>query len=104
MSSGKRSRSSSPSTSGSTVAQKVGKKPGRGIRLTSQTKYIIDNVQRFYEEEKKTKRLTLRDRTAKATGVSKQTVTNIHKTMTQEKYFLTPTKRYIASRVHVNVD
>ena len=44
MSSGKRSRSSVPSTSESTVAQKVAKKPGRGIRLTSQTKYIIENV------------------------------------------------------------
>ena len=85
MSSGKRSRSSIPSTSESTVAQKVAKKPGRGIRLTSQTKYIIENVRRFFEEEKKTKRSTLRDRvvdrTAKATGVSKRTVTNIHKAM-----------------------
>ena len=32
MSSGKRSRSSIPSTSESTVAQKVAKKPGRGIQ------------------------------------------------------------------------
>ena len=59
MSSGKRSRSSIPSTSESTVAQKVAKKPGRGIRLTSQTKYIIENVRRFFEEEKVAKRSTL---------------------------------------------
>ena len=54
------------------------------------------------EEDQEINRVV--DRTAKATGVSKRTVTNIHKAMTQEKYFLTPTKRYIASRVRVNVD
>ena len=80
MSSSKRSRSSVPSTSESTVAQKVTKKPGRGIRLTLLTKYIIENVRQFFEEE----RSTLRDRTAKATGVSKRTVTNIHKAMTRK--------------------
>ena len=49
-------------------AQKVAKKPGRGIRLTSQTKYIIENVRRFFEEEKKAKRSTLRDRVVDRTA------------------------------------
>ena len=54
------------------------------------------------------KKPVLRDRvveqTAKASGVTKRTVTNIHASMTQDKQFLTPIKRYTASRVCINPD
>ena len=32
---------------------KVAKKPGKGVRLTSQTKYVIENVRQFFEKEKR---------------------------------------------------
>ena len=33
-------------------SMKVGKHPGQGSRVTSQTKYVIQNIKNFFDEEK----------------------------------------------------
>ena len=53
---------------------KVAKKPGKGVRLTSQTKYVIEKVRQFFEKEKRKgssiKRERIIERTLAATSVS----------------------------------
>ena len=53
---------------------RVAKKPGRGVRLTSQSKYIVENVRQFFEKERSVgmslKRSCVVERTASATGIS----------------------------------
>ena len=61
---------------------KVAKKPWKGVRLTSQTKYVIEKVRQFFEKEKRKgssiKRERIVERTAEAIGVSIRSVFNIH--------------------------
>ena len=40
---------------------KLAKKPGKGVRLTSQTKYVIEKVRQFFEKEKKEAQLRERE-------------------------------------------
>ena len=59
---------------------KVAKKPWKGVRLTSQTKYVIEKVRQFFDKRKGSsiKRERIVERTAKAIGVSIRSVFNIH--------------------------
>ena len=74
------------------------KKPGRGIRLTSQSKYILTSVRSYFEKEKRTGKSLMKNRpldrtaTATATGIFKATIKRIYQTMTEDKEILTPTK------------
>ena len=48
---GEMSKRRHPEPTGSVQSTKVAKRPGRqGIRLTSQSKYIVMNVRKFFEE------------------------------------------------------
>ena len=55
------------SSSSSSINQKpqpihnIAKKPGKGVRLTSQTKYVIEKVRQFFEKEKKEVQLRERE-------------------------------------------
>ena len=76
---------------------KVAKKPGKGGRLTSQTKYVIENVRQFFEKKKRKgssiKRERIVERTAEATGVSIRSVCNIdNEYISQEGKLLTLVK------------
>ena len=86
----------------------VKKKPGRGVHLTSQSKHILTSVRSYFEQEKRTGKSFIKnrplDRTATATGISKTTIKRIYQTMTEDKEILTPTKRYIKSRITINPD
>ena len=81
-----------PSSSG---LRSVKKKPGRGIRLTSQSKHILTSVRSYFEEEKRTGKSLMKnrplDRAATATGISKTTIKRIYQTMTEDKEIFTPT-------------
>ena len=71
---GEMSKRRHPESTGSVKSTKVAQRPGwHGIRLTSQSKYIVMNVRKFFEEEKRTWKSKLRerelDRTATATGI-----------------------------------
>ena len=108
---GEMSKRRHPEPTGSVQSTKVAKRPGRQgihVRLTSQSKYIVMNVRKFFEEEKRTGKSKLRervlDRTATATGISRTTIQRIRKTLTTDKHFLTPIKRYITSRIRINPD
>ena len=96
-----------PSSSGGPF-RSARKKPGRGVRLTSQSKHILTSVRSYFEEEKLTGKSLMKnrplDRTATATGISKTTIKRIYQTMTEDKEILTPTKRYIKSRITINPD
>ena len=69
-----------PSTSSQSTSRepaelhKVPKRSGKGVRLTSQSKYIVESVRQFFEKEKSVgmclKRSCVAERTAAATGVS----------------------------------
>ena len=87
---------------------KVGKRPGQGSRLTSQTKYVLHNIKNFFDQEKQQERTFLRnkvhDRVAKATGLSRRTVFNILKSVTPDNTYLTPTKRYERTQIRVDPD
>ena len=67
------------------------------MRLTSQTKQIVENVRQFFEKERRTgksiKRMQVVERTAEATGISVRSVRNIHSEFIdcEEKLF-TPVK------------
>ena len=95
-----------PSSSGGPLWS-VRKKPGRGVHLTSQSKYILSSVRSYFEEEKRTGKSLMKnrplDRTATATGISKATIKRICQAMNEEKRN-TPTKRYIKSRILINPD
>ena len=96
-----------PSSSGGPL-RSVRKKPGRGLGLTSQSKHILTSVRSYFEEEKRTGKSLMKnrpmDRTATATGISKATIKLIYQPMTEDKEILTPTKRYIKSRITINPD
>ena len=85
---------------------KVAKEPGRGKRLPSQAKHIIENVRQFFENEKLKgsclKRMSVVERTAAATGTSVRTVHRIHEEIIREGQLLTPVKRYAVSRIRIN--
>ena len=88
---------------------KVAKKPGKGVRLTSQTKYVIEKVRQFFEKEKRKESSIMRERfiegTAEAIGLSIRSVFNIHnRYIPWEGKLLTPVKRYTTSRVYLNPD
>jgi len=88
---------------------RVAKKPGKGVRLTSQSKHIVENVRQFFEKERSVgmclKRSCVVARTAAATGVSVKSIHNIRKEcLSQDGEILTPLKRYAATRVRVNPD
>ena len=83
-----------PSSFGSPL-RSARKKPGRGIRLTSQSNILISD-RSYFEEEKQTGKSLMKnrplDRTATTTGISKATIKRIYQTMTEDKEILTPTK------------
>ena len=86
---------------------RVAKKPGRGVWLTSQSKYIVENVRQYFEKERSVgmslKRSCVVERTMSATGISIRNVRNVHKEfIAQDGTLLTPLKRYV--RVRVNPD
>ena len=88
---------------------KVGKRPARGVRLTSQSRHIIENVRQFFEEEKSVgmclQRSCVAKWTAAATGVSIRTVLNIRREcVSHDGEFLIPVKRYSTSRIRINPD
>ena len=95
-----------PSSSGGPL-RRARKKPGRGVCLTSQSKHILTSVRSYFEEEKRTGKSLVKnrplDRTAMTTGISKATIKRIYQT-TEDKEILTPTKRYIKSRITINTD
>ena len=80
-----------PSSSGGPL-RIMRKKPGRGVRLTSQSKHILTFVRSYFEEEKWTGKSLIKnrpqDRTATATGISKATIKRIYKTMNEDKEIL----------------
>ena len=94
-----------PSSSGGPL-RSARKKPGRGVRLTSQSKHILTSVRSYFEEEKWTGKSLMKNRPLDrtATAISKTTIKRIYQTMTEDKEILTPTKRYIKSRITINPD
>ena len=85
---------------------KVNQKPlGNGIRLTSQSRRVIDS---FFEREKSegrsVNRLRVTECTSMATGVSVRTVHEIHRESVANGLFFIPTKRYAKNRIKVNPD
>ncbi len=95
-------------SSGSEPLHKVAKKPGAGKRLSSQAKFVVHHVRQFFEEERLRSRRILPnkvvERTAKATGVSVRSVISIGREYIDNSgHFLTPTKRYVTSRVRVTL-
>ena len=85
---------------------KVAKQPGKGKRLTSQSKTIINRVRHFFEGEKqKGRQINVLKKTAEATGVSVATVKWIYSEQRMnDGNFLTPVRRYTVSRIRVNPD
>ena len=87
----------------------VVKKRGRGYRLPSQSKYIVESVYAFFEKEKQEQRSLLRNqvvkRTAMACGIGTTTVSKLHKDF-QGREGLLPSseKRYVESRVQIALD
>ena len=89
-------------------SSKIGKRPGQGSRITSQTKYVIHNIKNFFDQEKHEQQTILRnkvhDRVAIATGLSRRTVFNILRSVTPDNTYLTPTRRYDRTRIRVDPD
>ena len=87
--------------------KKTKKKTGQSVRLTSQTKQIVENV-RHFEKERRTgksiKRMQVVERTAEAKGISVRSVLNIHSEFDCEGKLFIPVKQYAMSRVRVNPD
>ena len=85
---------------------KIGKRPGQGSRITSQTKYVIHNIKNFFDQEKREQQTILRnkvhDRVVIATGLSRSTVFNILRSVTPDNTYLTPTRRYDRTRIRVD--
>ena len=73
---------------------KVAKQPRKGVRLTSQSKTIIDRVRQYFEGEKqKGRHINVLKKTAAATGVSVATVKQIYSEQkTNDGTFLTPVR------------
>ena len=85
------------------------KRRGKGHRLPSQAKYIVESVRKFFNNEKTQQRSTLRnraiERTAKACGVAVRTVHNIQNEFRSSAGILcTPEQRYTKSRVQIQLD
>ena len=88
---------------------KLGKKPAKGKRISSQSKYIVENVRAFFEKAKLKgsfiKRLSVVKRTAEATGLSLRTINQIHQEyVSHDGQFLTTVKRYGVSQIRINPD
>ena len=86
----------------------VAKKTGKGARLMSQTKYVIEKIKHFLKKKRKGstfKREGIVECTAEATGVSVRSVHDIYNEyISEEGKLLTPVKQYTISRVCVNPD
>ena len=84
------------------------KQLGRGVRIKSQTKIVVENVRKFFESEKTKghrRAVNVVQRTAQATGLSIRSVKRIHQEyVSHDCKFLTPVKRYSVSRIRVNPD
>ena len=85
------------------------KKRGKGHRLPSQAKYIVESVRTFFNNEKMQQRSTLRnrviERTAKACGVAVRTVYSVQSEFRSSAGILsTPEQRYTKSRVQIKLD
>ena len=104
-----RGKGTGNSSSSSQDHHKIAKKAGQGVQLVSQTKQIVENVRKFFENEKQygmsLNRSNVIGHTAKATQLSTMTVKRIHKEfVSHEGQFLTPVKRYTVSRIRTNRD
>ena len=73
---------------------KVAKQPGKGVRLTSQSKTIVDRVRQYFEGEKqKGRHINVLKKTAEATGVSVAMVKRIYSEQRMnDGTFLTPVR------------
>ena len=84
------------------------KRLGRGVRISSLSKMIVEKVRQHFEEREKgrpSKMLCVVERTAIATGLAVRTVFNIHKEFTScDGHLSTPIKKYASSRVRINPD
>ena len=85
------------------------KRLGRGVRISSQSKMIVEKVRQHFEKEREQggpiKMSCVVERTAVATGLAVRTVFSIHKEFIScDEHFLTPVKRYASSRVRINPD
>ena len=101
--------STSQSSARTVPFKKVAVRHRQGVHLTSQSKYIVENVRNFLEKEKQQKRSIKRNRvlecTHLATGMSEATVKKIRREIiVNEGQLLTPTKRFIKSKVKINTD
>ena len=86
---------------------KLGKKTAKGRRISSQSKYIVENVRAFFEKEKLKgsfiKTLLGVKRTTEATGLSLRTINRIHQEyISHDGQFMMPFKRYGVSRIRIN--
>ena len=93
---------------GKAESHRAAKELGKGVRIMSQTKIVVENVRRFFEKEKNKghgKAVNVLERTADATGISTMTLKRIHREyIEQDMKFFTPLRRYIVSRLRVNPD
>ena len=85
---------------------RVTKKRGKGHRLSSQAKYIVNSVREFFEKEKAKQKATLRDWvvkcTAAACGIGVTTVIRLHKEYGDSGGILSSLKkRYDETRVQL---
>ena len=75
---------------------KVAKKRGKGVRLTSQTKYVIEKVRQLFEKEKRRgssiKGERIVEHTAETTGISLSVHKIDNKHVSQEGKLLTLVK------------
>ena len=83
------------------------KKTAKGRRISSQSKYIVENVRAFFEKETLKgsfiKRLSVVKRTTEATGLSLRTINRIHQEyISHDGQFMMPVKRYGVSRIRIN--
>ena len=66
---------------GKAESHRAAKELGKGVRITSQTKIVVENVRRFFEKENKghRKAVNVLERTADATEISTMTLKCIHR-------------------------
>ena len=88
---------------------KIGRMPGKGVKLIAQTNYIVENVRAFYEKEKSkryvNKQMNVIDRLCEATGMSQRCLRNIHtEFLPNDGKFLLAINHYTASIVRRNID
>ena len=100
----KRRSTEGAGSSSSSLLHKVARTPGRkGVRFSSQSKHIVENVRAIFEKEKACKstinRMAVMKRTAEVTGLSDRTIRDIHKEhVARDGQLLIPVKRYTTSR------